>query len=280
MENKQSKILDTLEETLNDASKKMEASAIDASNGLYDEIIGDIEALKRNNIGTVLNSIENLKAIQAIKPKIDQYFKGDYSKAVKDYLKDYTSTSKLIDDYFVSILDNYERNEIVYKQISQSNVFTTVDSLLGSGIDANFKTPLIDGLQKQVSSGTSISDLKAFLKVELISQPTIKRYISQVSSDAIRQYSRQYMNTVSDDLGLKHYLYRGTAISDTRSFCQAKHGKYFTKEQVQKWGNQGDWSGKIAGTNEINIFVNLGGWNCRHSLIPVSESIYNKYSNK
>jgi hypothetical protein len=280
MENKQSKILDTLEETLEDASKKMEASAIDASNGLYDEIIGDIEALKRNNIGTVLNSIENLKAIQAIKPKIDQYFKGDYSKAVKDYLKDYTSTSKLIDDYFVSILDNYERNEIVYKQISQSNVFTTVDSLLGSGIDSNFKQPLIEGIQKQVSSGTSISELKAFLKVELISQPTIKRYISQVSSDAIRQYSRQYMNTVSDDLGLKHYLYRGTAISDTRSFCQAKHGKYFTKEQVQKWGNQGDWSGKIAGTNEINIFVNLGGWNCRHSLIPVSESIYNKYSNK
>lgn len=278
MQDKQSKILDTLEETLEDASKNMEASAIDASNGLYDEIIGEIEALKRNNIGTVLNSIENLKAIQALKPKIDQYFKGDYSKAVKDYLKDYTTTSNLIDSYFVSILDNYERNDTVYKQISQSNVFTTVDSLLGSGIDANFKTPLIDGLQKQITSGTSISDLKAFLKVELITQPTIKRYISQVSSDAIRQYSRQYMNTVSDDLGLKHYLYRGTAISDTRSFCQAKHGKYFTKEQVQKWGTQGDWSGKIAGTNEISIFVNLGGWNCRHSLIPVSESIYKKYS--
>lgn len=280
MQDNQSKILDTLEETLEDASKTMEASSIEASAGLYDEILDEILALKRNNIGTVLNSIENLKSIQALKITIDKYLKGDYSKAVKSYLNDYNKATNLIDSYFTSILDSYEQNEIVYKQISQSNVFTTVDNLLGSGIDANFKTPLIDGLQKQVSSGTSITDLKEFLKVELVTQPTIKRYISQVSSDAIRQYSRQYMNTVSDDLGLKHYLYRGTAISDTRSFCQAKHGKYFTKEQVQKWGNQGDWSGKIAGTNEISIFVNLGGWNCRHSLIPVSESIYNKYSNK
>ncbi len=279
MDKKQTKILDSLEDLMLEAGSKMEQSGIDASKGLYDEIIGEIESLKKRSDGTIINSIENLKSIQGLKPKIDKYFNsGDYSKSVAQYLKDHTKTSALIDSYFVSIIDDYERNDLIYKQISESNVFTTVDSLLGAGIDANFKQPLIEGIQKQIASGTSVKQLKAYLETELVSQPTIKRYISQVSSDAIRQYNRQYMQAVTDDLGLKHYLYRGTAIGDTRYFCQTRHGKYYTLAEVKSWGNLGDWSGKIAGTNDKNIFVYLGGWNCRHSLIPVSESIYKRFT--
>ena len=88
-------------------------------------------------------------------------------------------------------------------------------------------------------------------------------------------FNREYLQTISEDLGMRHYLYQGTIIGDTRQFCQSRAGKYFTKEEVERWASQ-TWDGKMAGTNSTTIFSYAGGYNCRHKLWPISVEQYNR----
>jgi hypothetical protein len=103
----------------------------------------------------------------------------------------------------------------------------------------------------------------------------LDRYIKQTTNDAVMVFNREYLQTISEDLGLKHYLYQGTIIGDTRQFCQSRAGRFYKKEEVEKWASQ-SWDGKMAGTNSTTIFSYAGGYNCRHKLWPISEEQYNR----
>ena len=95
----------------------------------------------------------------------------------------------------------------------------------------------------------------------------LERYTSQITRDALNQFSRNYNQAISVDLGMQWYYYSGTVIEDTRSYCQQRAGKYFHKNEVEQV--PAEWSGRISGTNSSNIFINAGGFNCRHLWMPV-----------
>jgi hypothetical protein len=81
---------------------------------------------------------------------------------------------------------------------------------------------------------------------------------------------RALTNSIFKDLNWKWFRYVGGEIDTTRTFCEERNGKYFHRNSIAEWADEGEWSGQIEGTNSENIFVFLGGWNCRHSLIPVT----------
>jgi len=54
-------------------------------------------------------------------------------------------------------------------------------------------------------------------------------------------------------------------------------GKVFTTEEVKEWASL-DWQGKNPATNASNIFTLLGGYNCMHTLLPVSKERAKKLS--
>ena len=62
--------------------------------------------------------------------------------------------------------------------------------------------------------------------------------------------------------GLDHYLYTGPRDGLTRSFCRALINKVVDEDQMRKLKNGQGLSVKTSG----------GGYNCRHSWSPVSES--------
>jgi hypothetical protein len=88
-------------------------------------------------------------------------------------------------------------------------------------------------------------------------------------------FNREYMQTITEDLGIGHYRYRGTKIAESRPFCVARAGKVYTKQEVEAWAALG-WQGKMSGTNKTTIFSSCGGYNCRHLLQPISELRYKK----
>jgi hypothetical protein len=173
----------------------------------------------------------------------------------------------------------------------KANVQDTASKLLGSGVDANFKDPLIKILRDNVAAG---SDKKAFIKTireNIIgteeSKSLLSRYAPQVASDSITQFNSGYINTISKDIGLKHFYYKGTLVRDSRPFCEKLAGKYFTEEQLKeivetesRKNNGKGWSGMIKGTNWTNFPIYRGGWACRHYLIPVTKALYDRSNNK
>ncbi len=220
----------------------------------------------------------NLKKLTRINNQLNSLLKeAGYNKEVSDYLQYYNDSKKAINDYYTTIIANYKESDDLFNAIKKANIDTTVDSLLGAGIDANYIDPVKTILKNVVVGNGDYSTLKKSLKDLILGddkiEPRLKAYSGQVANDAIRQFQRNYFNAVSEDLGLEHYFFRGTAISDSREFCVVRHGHFYTKEEVQNWPSR-PWKGMTKGTNETTIFTYVGGYQCRHTLIPVSKTIY------
>jgi hypothetical protein len=271
---------DAIEKFIADFESKMPA----ANQEILDELNSFVGSLKKSSSGNIKASVENLKAIDKYRSSLDKAINNSqYSEAASDFISQFKNSTAYIDAYFSSIVAEFGKNSELYKAILQANIDTTTETLLGSGLQANFKEPVIKILKDNVISGSDTKAARAvlnqFIKGSKDVDPKLTRYVSQVANDSIRQFNRNYTKAISDDLGLTHFYYKGTKIKDTRSFCVARSGKYFTKEEVESWASL-EWAGKNPATNKQTIFILCGGWNCRHDLNPVSKELYDKFGKK
>lgn len=88
-------------------------------------------------------------------------------------------------------------------------------------------------------------------------------------NDMVSIYERTATQAAAQSVGAEFYLYQGRQIDTTRDFCRAREGKYWHKREIEEWGSM-EWAGQIPGTNSTTIFSLLGGYNCRHLLVPVA----------
>ena len=267
-----------------------------ATNGTVDKFIGSLAKVSKNFYEQVVNyatqlklrigkdapkaaeMAENLRKLTKLNNQLQNLLmQAGYQSEVSTYISYFQESQKAINTYYSAILSDFKPSQELFLEIRKANVATTIESLLNSGVDANFIEPVKKVLRDVVIGNGDYTMLKNQLRDLVIGNDEIesrlKSYVGQVSSDSIKQFQRNYLKAVSDDIGLKHYLYRGTEIASTRDFCQTRHGKYFTKEQVQSWSAL-TWSGKARGTDKVTIFTYCGGYACRHALLPVSETIY------
>lgn len=74
-------------------------------------------------------------------------------------------------------------------------------------------------------------------------------------------FNRSVTLKKADDVGIELFVYAGRLIKTSRDFCIARAGKVFTRAQIKRWDNgQG-----------LPADIYLGGYNCRHQLIPISQ---------
>lgn len=66
------------------------------------------------------------------------------------------------------------------------------------------------------------------------------------------------------------FVYAGPNDNECRPFCATRVGNAYTPTQIYSW-NRFDWDGKITekyGATYEDIYTNLGGFGCRHFLMP------------
>lgn len=153
--------------------------------------------------------------------------------------------------------------------------------------DKPYIKPIQTILTQAVVSGASLSDtieaITAFVEGDEKSESKILKYVKQITNDSFAIADRSYTSLVSDELGNDWYYYAGSEVAHTRCFCKERVGNYYHYKEIEAWGKgenlgscnigDGKWAGEIEGTNESTIYSFLGGYNCMHSLIPVSESV-------
>ncbi len=258
MDQRQLNIFDNLDEQVDKLLAQFEKKIPDANKQILQDLYDFSAQLKKRTDGTLVPSVENLKLI-------DKYYSmnfdkvignSDYGTAVNKFVQQFKNNTGFINDYFSTVAVTFNDNKALYQQIIDTNIDLTTDKLIGSRVDANFSYPIKQLLKENVKNGTNTINLRKTLENHIIGTSdnpgALLRYSKQVASDSVHQYNRNYIQTISNDLGLKYYYYRGTKIADSRPFCASKAGKYFTEEQVKSWGHQ-KWAGMIAGTNEQNI---------------------------
>ena len=259
-------------------------------------VLDEIEMLLKDldvKNGRIEQSIANLKLIGRIKEKLRKLIAGnEWKSAVKDYAATFDEIGKLQNEYFTAIVGKFKPPAIL-SEIRSQTIDATLVSLTGSGLDAAITERLQTILRTNITTGASYTKLmkqvRSFLTTDETGAGAMERYTKQITTDALNQYSRQYVNTVSSDLGLEWYKYTGAIIEGSRAFCRALVKKKFIhvseipnilkgdfKEFEDEDGEINEKTGlpdgMIAGTTPENFYVYAGGYQCGHHLNPITAS--------
>ena len=206
----------------------------------------------------------------------------------------------LNDKYFAAVQKNYQPPPILAELQNQS-INATVNSLVNAGIDQNITQKIQDILRTNITTGASYPQLTQQLRDFLTNNETgvgaLQRYTKQITTDALNQYSAQYLTSVANDLGFEWFRYTGAEIDTTRPFCNAMlDKKFFHISEIPDLlaGNFPEFAandgklnaktglpeGMVAGENEQTFFVYRGGYNCGHQIVGVpTESVPAQYRN-
>lgn len=291
-------ILTRIDEAIARFNKKIPAS----QQSMLDSINEEIRRLDLRD-GNIKATVANLKIVASIKNKLMKLIlTDDYMDEVKQFAQAFRDVSVLQRDYWQGIESTWKPRSIL-KEIRTQAISDTVAKLTDAGIGVNIADNIAGILQTNITAGGSYKALESQLRESLTdtqrSDGLLTRYAKQISSDSITQYNAQYTQIVSSDLGYQFYAYQGSDIKTTRPFCDAMtdlryfhvseiprllaaDDLYYTKDgkktKVPIYDKTGLPQGMIDGTDPANFFIRRGGYNCQHSIRPVSEMLVKSQS--
>jgi hypothetical protein len=261
-----------LERLLTDDLYERQLTSLEAT--LYTQIINETKKLEVDKDGFIKQSQANRKLLTKITlltNRVLRELKGPTERQVKKIAK----IDKLNQEYFYSF-SKFKPNRAYISALQRQTIEEISSYILQDGLQANFITPLKQILNRNINSGGSYSgfleELKIYIKGTEQIQGSLTRYANVWLKDTLFNYSRAYQQSVTADLGLVWYLYQGGLVKDSREFCVDRAGHYFHESEIKAWASL-EWAGKRKGTTESSIFTFVGGWNCNHFLIPVSDVV-------
>lgn len=289
------KIVDELLQTIGDATSGFNNSIDPIQRDIYNDVELLVKDLDLNG-DKLANTVKNVKAIGALKNKIEKIILNkDYIGNVKDYVAAFDSVSKLQNNYF-SELSNQTGPTKLLDVVKQQSIEQAVNSLTESGISANVTQGIQDILKRNITGGSSYTDLLKQMRNFILTNETgtgaLERYTKQITTDSLNQFSAQYSQVLTNDLGLDEwYMYVGSNKDTTREFCERlTKKKYIHRSELADIVNgiidgvqvpinpkTKTWYGGVPGTNVNNIQVVRGGYGCDHQLLPVNAAVVPQY---
>lgn len=285
-------ILTKIDESISKMNKRIPSIQKD----IYDSLQDDLRKLELQG-DKIKATVKNLSLINSIKNKLNRIILTDEYKAeVKEFAKSFIEITGLQNNYWRGIESAFKPKPLL-QAIKEQAITDTVSKLTEAGIGANIADPIADILRTNITTGGSYKELTKQLRENLVNTQTpgtLEKYVGQITTDAVNQYSNQYTQIVSNDLGYEWFKYDNTDILTTRPFCDAMTDRpYFhisevpsllraegltyvnkktgKREPVMIYEKTGLPSGMIPGTDASNFFIRRGGYRCGHSIRPVNE---------
>lgn len=258
---------------------------VESISGLEPKINREIENLVsqlETKDGNILLTDKNMAIIDSINKRIkDVIFDDIYEKNLTKFIGEFKTQADLNNSYFVHLDDTFEPSAM-YKNILQNSQRNAIQLLSEDAFTQTLITPLQASLNAAVTSNQSFTDtlnqLRYIIQGDEETDGRLTAHVKRVAYDSFSVSDRSYTNTIATDLELEFYRYTGGHVKETRCFCEERKGKYFHKKEVADWGNgkgfSSDcpypWAGMNANTDSATIFFYAGGYNCKHSILPVS----------
>lgn len=224
--------------------------------------------------GKIVVSSKNIAKIEGIINKAKEvFFDKEYLNAVKAFVLGMDSQAKLTKEMIRAGIGPIS-NDDIYKLVLEQSQKDAIRLFSETVLDGEYFEPLREQLLLNITTGASLKE--AIKSVRLITssygdgKAIIADYAKTWSRTSFAQADATYTTTISRQMNVQWYKYAGSAIETTRAFCETRHNKFYHVSEVEAWGDLDPWTGQIKGTNSRTIFANRGGWNCRHSIVPVS----------
>ena len=239
---------------------------------ISDRLADDIADLDTSN-GRLVASEANINRINGIIASMERDFPDpEWQRAVGEYLRTFDVLDKAVIGYVgeLGVVDAAVTRalRIQFKQ-------QAADYLLSAqSFQGTLGTRIAQEVGASIASGGGYRDLVKAIDEVVDGMPdkdgALVGYARTSANDLVSIYERSATQIVSDAVGAEFYWYQGRPIDTTRPFCRARANKYFHRREIEAWGDLEPWSGQIPGTNSRTVFTLLGGYNCRHVLVPVA----------
>lgn len=253
-----------------------------AERKIYNDLVDALKKLKLDENGNIILNSENFSMIEVLGSEFENAVNSSgYYDNVKDFIKEFNTQKQLNRVFYEGTVDGFENKDVFDLTYDQSKK-AAVNTLANTAVTNNVEL-LKDTLNNAISNNTNVLDLQKLLEQQVIGTDgklgALSKYAKQEAGSLFTKAERNYTAAISKEFGIEFYYYAGGEIDTTRCFCQQRHGKTFHKKEIEAWGNGKTtagglsscgypWDGFEAGTDSSTIFTNLGGWECRHTLVP------------
>lgn len=213
--------------------------------------------------------------INSLKGEFDLSGTTEYDAIIENFAREMNEqaklTLKIINDSFKELPKDYKS----YFNFIKGEAIKNFE--LGN-IEAGFIEPIRQTLSSSIAQGAKFSDTVKSLRTLTLGgefdgrqvDGKLYNYMKTYTRTSFADVDRGFTTHIAIELDVQWYFYDGGTVKDSREFCVERMGKYWHIKEIEGWAKQ-DWSGKRQGTNSKNILMYLGGWNCMHTLVPVSE---------
>lgn len=268
--------LDSVPDEFYSATKRAQSSA-------FRDILAILNSFETES-GQIVYNTANIARIEQLALALRASFQGgEYLEALRAYALSFEAQALINEAYFLQAFDLVDVGTEVRALIavSQQNAI----ALLGeTAVEQRLIQPLKDVLIQSVTTGASLQEttaiIREFIEGNAELDGKLAGYARTIADTTFSVFDRSYTVALAKDLDIQWYWYTGGKIATTRKFCCQREGHYYTRKEVESWGDK-EWAGRIDGTNSNTIFSFAGGWNCRHSILPVSEfSVPEAYKEK
>ena len=254
------------------------AEGVDSIQGrLYNRLVAVIKDLELDDEGYIKQSAANRRILYDAENLINEYLPGEsLPKIVSNAVLGINEIDSANERYFSDVSGKFNPNRNYIKGLQQQTIQKIEQNILQDGLTVQIKTPLVDILNRNVNSGGSfygfLQEIRNFITGNEDIDGRLFSYSRTYLRDTLFQYHRSYQQSITKDLKLEFYMWAGGTMDKSREFCIEHSGNFYHHREIEKFSKQ-NWRGKIPGTTESSIFTLAGGYNCTHSIIPVSEVI-------
>ncbi len=269
-----------LEKTMNFFLERFNKNIGTRQQSMWSTIFKTIKRLETNDQGDILTTNKNIKILRTLRGDISKtIITPQYKKDLEGFLRSFDELKGINDTYYQAVgAGTLNANKFVFKEIVNNSIEATSNSLLEAGINNEIIGPVQEILNQNVTTGAKFTDMTEILRMEILGNNErlgrLDRYTKQITTDALNQFNANYNQAVAQDLEFQFYYYNGGLKETSRQYCKdlVNGGRYYHKEEIQE-SSSGEWAGKIPGTNDSNIFVYRGGYNCGHQWLAVADRV-------
>lgn len=261
------------------------AAEVEALQGtIYNRLVTLLKDLELDGDGYIKQSAFNRRILYDAENMVHELLPGeDFTRMVSNSITAIADIDAANEAYFSSMSGKFSSNKNYFRSLQTQTISQIESTLLQDGLTAAIKNPLVNILNQNINTGGQFSgflqQVRDFIQGNDDLDGRLLSYSRTYLSDTLFNYSRAFQQAVTADLKLEYYAYTGGAIDKTREFCLERLGRFFHQKEVESWAEL-DWQGKRPDTTKSSIFIYCGGYNCRHSLIPVDKSIVPKEDQK
>jgi predicted transposase YbfD/YdcC len=266
---------------------RLQTEAIKAQAQIWRRIEPILQDMDVDANGNILQNENNIRRIAIISEDLKKVLAGgEYKDAVKTFLNSIEEGAKLTDEIAKNFQEGFKPNEI-QKQILNISKQNAINTFFGAGLDSRFTQPFAEQLTSNIAARAQLKDSVNSLKALVLGSDTMDgKLLANIKTTAYTAQAvadRSYSAAVNEQLDIEWYEYLGGEIPTTRPFCEHREGEIFHRNEIQLWGEgknsggindikDGTWAGRMDGTDSKTIFTFVGGWNCRHYLVPVPDN--------